>query len=198
MKKSKILTSFIAFAMVAASIPAIAQKLTDPEIASVAVVANQIDIDNAKIAKERSKDTEVLKFAQTMATDHKAVIDKATALVKKLGVTPKDNATSKKLMADAAATHKMLRTKTGHAFNKAYIDNEVSYHKAVIETVEKTLIPDAENKELKELLESALPIFKTHLEHAEMVQKKHMSKMMNEKKEKEEKEEKQEKKKDKY
>ena len=76
-------------------------KLSDPEIASVAVVANQIDINFAKIAKERSKNEEVLKFAQTMTDDHTAIIGQAVALVKKLGVTPKDNSVSEKLLSDA-------------------------------------------------------------------------------------------------
>jgi len=147
-------------------------KLTDPEVASVAVVANQIDISYAEIAKAKSKNDDILQFAQTMANDHKAVIDQAVALVKKLGVTPKDNDLSKKLLAGAEKTKKTLNSKSGDAFNKAYIDNEVSYHKAVISTVENVLIPDAENKELKDLLQNVVPTLKAHLEHAEMVQKK--------------------------
>lgn len=147
------------------------QKLTDPEIASVAVTANQVDIDYAKIAESKSKNAEVIKFAQTMAKDHQSVIDQAVALVTKLGVTPKDNATSQSLKTGEAKTTKMLNSKSGKAFDKAYIDNEVAYHKAVIGTVENVLIKDATNKELKDLLTSAVPLFKAHLAHAEMVQK---------------------------
>jgi putative membrane protein len=157
------------------SIPAFAQennKLSDAEVASVAVTANQIDIDYAAIAKQKSKNANILKFAETMASDHKAIIDQAVALVTKLKVTPKDNAVSQKLRADAVKTKKMLRSKSGNAFNKAYIDNEVAYHKAVINAVENLLIPDASNTELKALLQNVLPILKTHLEHAIMVQKK--------------------------
>ena len=147
------------------------QKLTDPEIASVAVTANQVDIDYAKIAKTKSKNTEVLKFAETMAKDHQAVIDQAVALVTKLSVTPKDNATSKSLVTGQQKTAKMLNSKSGKAFDKAYVDNEVAYHKAVISVVENVLIKDATNTELKDLLQSAVPLFKAHLAHAEMVQK---------------------------
>lgn len=64
-------------------------QLSDPEIASVAVVANQIDISYAEIAIEKSKNKEIKEFATLMMTDHKAVIGQAVALVKKLGVTPK-------------------------------------------------------------------------------------------------------------
>ena len=146
-------------------------KLSDAEVASVAVVANQIDIAYADIAKQKSKDAEILKFAQTMINDHKAVLDQAGALVKKLGVTPKDNDVSKKLLADAENTKKELRSKSDKEFNKAYIDNEVAYHKAVIAAVEGLLIPETENAELKALLQNVVPALKTHLAHAEMVQK---------------------------
>ncbi len=146
-------------------------KLTDPEIASVAVTANQVDIGYADIAQQKSKNADVLKFAQTMKQDHTSVIDQAVALAKKLNVTPKDNAVSQKLNSGAATTKKKLNTKSGAAFDKAYIDNEVSYHKAVINTVENVLIPQTSNAELKQLLQNVVPTLKTHLEHAEMVQK---------------------------
>lgn len=147
------------------------QKLTDPEIASVAVTANQIDIGYAKIALRKTRNADIKKFAETMAKDHQAVIDKAVALVTKLGVTPRDNATTKAFLAGSVKTKAMLNSKRGYAFNKAYIDNEVAYHKAAINEVENVLIPDANNDELKSLLQSAVPLFKEHLAHAEMVQK---------------------------
>jgi len=147
------------------------QKFSDPEIASVAVTANQVDIDYAKIAEKKSTNADVKKFAETMARDHQSVIDQAVALVTKLGVTPKDNATSRSLKATEAKTTKILNSKSGSAFDKAYINNEVAYHKAVIGMVENVLIKNANNKELKDLLTSAVPLFKAHLAHAEMVQK---------------------------
>jgi len=164
----------IAFALFTTTGPAMAQSnpsLTDPEVAHVAVVANQIDIGYADIAIKKSKDGEVVKFAETMKRDHTAVIEQAAALAKKLGVTPKDNAVSQKLLADADKTKKSLNGKSGKAFNKAYIDNEVAYHKAVIGAVEGLLIPETDNAELKQLLQNVVPALKAHLGHAEMVQK---------------------------
>lgn len=165
--------------MFALQSPAMAQdkpKLSDAEVASVAVVANQIDIDYAKIAKAKSKDKEVLKFADMMAKDHQSVIDRAVALVTKLKVTPQENAVGKQLQTDAAKTREMLRSKTGRAFDKAYIDNEVAYHKAVIDAVNGLLIPETENAELKKLLNDVAPVLQMHYEHAQMVQKKFNSK----------------------
>ncbi len=146
-------------------------KLSDAEVASVAVVANQIDIMYADIARERSQNQEILKFAKTMTDDHRAVIGQASALAKKLGVTPLDNDVSRKLLADAETTKKQLRSVSKAAFDKLYIDNEVTYHKAVIGAMENLLIPETENAELKALLGNVVPALKTHLAHAEMVQK---------------------------
>ncbi len=145
--------------------------LTDPEVASVAVTANQIDIDYAAIALKRSSNSEVLNFAKTMTKDHQAVIGQAVELAKKLNVTPRTNDLTKKLLADAEKTKKRLNAQKAGAFDKAYINNEVAYHKAVIDAVEKVLIPETDNAELKSFLETILPALKTHLAHAEMLQK---------------------------
>ena len=136
MKQISTLFTAAVFLFMAGQVHAQTPKLTDPEIASVAVTANQVDINYAKVALEKSKNEDVLKFAKTMQADHQAVIDQAVALVTKLGVTPKDNDVSKKLMADSEATIKTMKTKSGKAFDKAYVDNEVAYHKAVIAAVE--------------------------------------------------------------
>lgn len=146
-------------------------KLSDAEVAHAAVTANQIDIDFAEVAKSKSSNTEILKFAETMRNDHNAVITQAVALATKLGVIMVNNDVSKQLTADAEKTRNMLRTTSKKNFDKVYIDNEVSYHKAVISAVEGLLIPETENSELKELLQNVVRALKTHLEHAEMVQK---------------------------
>ena len=148
-------------------------SLTDAEIASIAVVANQIDIDFAEIAKERSTDEEVLWLARTMATDHQMVIDRAVDLVTRLGVTPEDNAVSQSLNEEARATRERLRNLPQEEFDEEYVENEVAYHEKVIAAVEGLLIPQAENKELKALLEEVLPVLEGHLEHARMIGKNH-------------------------
>lgn len=61
-------------------------QLTDPEIASVAVVANQIDINYAEVALRRSSNESIKEFAHNMKTDYKAVIDRAEVLVTNFGV----------------------------------------------------------------------------------------------------------------
>ncbi|MFD1162090.1 MULTISPECIES: DUF4142 domain-containing protein [Hwangdonia] len=147
-------------------------KLNDSEIASVAVVANQIDIDYAKMAIKRSKNKEVIDFANRMMEDHNAVIQQAVALVTKLGVTPKDNEVSQSLLKQSKETLKKLKKTKKQDFDKTYIDNEVAYHKAVIDAVNGLLIPQAKNAELKNLLEAVVPALEAHLGHAKMARSK--------------------------
>lgn len=146
-------------------------QFNDAEIAAIAVAANQIDIKYAELAVEKSRNKAIIGFANTMISDHKAVIGQAVDLVTKLGVKPQENALSKQLMSDSEDMLKKLNGKKRRAFDKAYIENEVAYHKAVIDAVRNILIPDTENKELKSLLETVLPALETHLEHAESVKK---------------------------
>jgi putative membrane protein len=161
-----------AFAMLlSASCIASAQgsKLTDPQIAHVAYTAGQLDIQAAQQALQKSNNKEVIAFAQNMERDHKAVNDQALALVKKLNVAPEDNDTSKALTKQAADKRAELAKLSGAAFDKAYIDNEVAYHKAVNGALQNTLIPSTTNQELKDLLTTGLKIFQGHEQHAEHV-----------------------------
>jgi putative membrane protein len=146
-----------------------AGKPTDPQIAHIAYTAGQIDIEAAEQALNKSQNKDVREFATDMERDHKAVNDKALALVKKLNVTPEDNNTSKTLSKQAADKRAELAKLNGAAFDKAYIDNEVAYHKTVNSALQNTLIPSASNSELKDLLTTGLKIFQGHQQHAEHV-----------------------------
>lgn len=157
-----LLLSGVAFAQGAA-------KPTDPQIAHIAYTAGQLDIEAAKQALAKTKNKDVRAFAESMVRDHKAVNDQALALVKKLKVTPEDNDTSRSLTKGAAAKHAELAKLSGAAFDKAYVANEIAYHKTVNGALEGLLIPSASNAELKDLLQTGLKLFQGHQQHAEQV-----------------------------
>jgi putative membrane protein len=151
--------------------PALAQgaKPTDPQIAHIAYTAGVIDINAAEQALKKSGNKEVKQFAQDMVRDHEAVNKQALDLVKKLKVTPEDNDTSRTLSKQASDKLAELSKLNGAAFDKAYVANEVAYHKAVNSALETQLIPSASNPELKSLLQTGLKIFQGHQQHAEHV-----------------------------
>jgi putative membrane protein len=147
--------------------------LTDANIAAIVVAANSIDIENGKLALERATAGDIRQFAQTMITDHTGVNKAAVDLVTKLQVTPVDNATSTGLVESANATRASLRARSGADFDRAYITNEVDYHRAVLSAIDDALIPGAKNSELRALLVSVRPAIAAHLQHAESLQQQH-------------------------
>ena len=166
----KVLAITIAGLLFVSAAWASAQAPTDAQIAHIVVTANQVDIDAGKLAESMGSNGDIKKFGQQMVTDHTGVNKQATELVTKLKVTPQDNPTSQSLKAGGEKNIANLKTLKGAAFDKAYIDNEVAYHQAVIDAIDKTLIPSAENAELKALLVKVRPAFVAHLEHAKKLQ----------------------------
>ena len=166
----KFATLVIAGSLVAWSSGASAQQINDAQIASIVVTANQVDIDAGKLAASQSTNSEVKNFGQQMVEAHTGVNKSATELVTKLKVTPQDNPTSQQLKTGGDENVSKLKGLKGAAFDRAYIDHEVAYHQAVLDAVDKTLIPNAKNGELKALLVKVRPAFVAHLEHAKHLQ----------------------------
>jgi putative membrane protein len=164
----------IAFAAAAVlalcGLPAQAAAPNDAQIAQIVVTANQVDIDAGKLAKSKSKNKEVKAFAQQMITDHSGVNKQAVALVKKLKVKPEPSDASKDLKKGGAENITKLKGLKGADFDRAYIDHEVAYHQAVLDTIDNTLIPNAQNAELKDLITKVRPAIAAHLDHAKTIQ----------------------------
>jgi putative membrane protein len=166
--KSSLLAAATAFALAVVATPVLADGgPSDAQIAHIAYTAGALDVAAAKQALAKSNNKQVREFAAEMVRDHEAVNEKALALVKKLGVTPEDNATSQSLSRQAAETHDRLEKLSGKAFDEAYAKNEVAYHGTVNGALKATLIPSADNAELKSLLETGLTLFTEHQHHAE-------------------------------
>jgi putative membrane protein len=158
-----------------AAVPALnaqaaAPDLSDPEVAHVAVTANSIDIELAKFAESRIRNEQVRRFAATMITDHSAVNHQAAALASRLGVTPQDNAVSQSLLKGAAEAQAGIKGLRGIAFDRGYMDREVAYHQAVLDALDRLLIPTTSNADLKKLLEDVRPAIAAHLAHAKKLQ----------------------------
>lgn len=147
-----------------------AASLTDAEIAAIVVAANATDANMGEFAATRATNSAVKEFAKTMTRDHRAVNEQAGALVAKLGVKPVENETSRKLVNDGNAVRAELAKKSGADFDRAYIAHEVAYHQAVIDAVDQTLIPNAQNAELKKLITDVRPALVAHLKHAQQLQ----------------------------
>jgi putative membrane protein len=149
-----------------------APEYTDAQIAHIAVTANSVDSTAGVQALKKATSTEVKDFARTMIRDHGAANKLATALATKLSLTPEDNEKSRALETgyDQSQAELNAPTLTGAAFDKAYIDHEVAYHQAVLDALDNVLIPQADNAELKALLQQIRPNVAQHLVMAQKIQ----------------------------
>ena len=156
-----------ALAPVVASRPA----LDDATIVAIFDAANTWDIEAAAVALKKSHNKDVRSFAQMMDHDHRAVRKMGRDLAKKLNVTPTPPGKDFALyQAHLKAMATLRATKPGPAFDKAYIDNEVAFHQAVIDAVTTTLLPATQNAELKNLETTVAPNFQAHLMAAKKLQ----------------------------
>lgn len=157
--------------LAAAVLPVQAQQgPSDPQIAAIVVTANQVDVDAGKLAKNRTKNKDVRQFAQQMITDHTGVNQQAVALAKKLEVKPEPSDTSRDLQKGGDENVAKLKKLKGARFDKAYVAHEVAYHQAVLDAIDKTLVPSAQNAELKDLIVKVRPAIAAHLDHAKHLQ----------------------------
>lgn len=163
----KLIAAAVAATFALSSASALAQSAPDDaQIAGIVVAANTVDIDAGKLAQKKTKNAEVKKFAKQMVTDHSGVNKQAVALVTRLKVTPQDSDLSKTLKQGGTDNLAKLKGLKGKEFDQAYVAHEVEYHQAVIDALDKTLIPSAKNAELKDTLVKVRPAFVAHLEHA--------------------------------
>jgi putative membrane protein len=168
MKSSFILA--IALLVPTFEVAAAPAKLDDAQIAAIAVAANEVDINAAKLAESKSSNREVKAFAHRMIADHSGVIKEATALVTKLKVTPEENVVSKSVRSDGQKNLDRLGKLDGKPFNKAYIQDEIVFHRQVLDLIDQRLLPSAKNEELQALLVKVRAAVASHLEHAEKIQ----------------------------
>jgi putative membrane protein len=141
--------------------------LSDTEIAHVAYVADNIDIRYGHLALALSSNQVVRDFAASMVNDHTAVNEQALELLDKLGAAPQDNFLSQKLQADAEKIIDEMSKLRGSAFDRYYANNELAYHKAVVQLVETAFVPNIDHPEVKELFVAGLELFKAHEGHAQ-------------------------------
>ena len=168
--KFSLLAAAAAFAVATAAAPVLADSgPTDAQIAHIAYTAGALDVAAAKQALAKSQNAEVRSFAEVMVRDHEAVNVQALALVKKLGVTPDGQCHQRGAHKQAAETHDRLDKLSGAAFDRAYVKNEAAFHQTVNGALKTTLIPSADNGELKSLLETGLTLFGEHQAHAEQL-----------------------------
>ncbi|MGA9837300.1 MAG: DUF4142 domain-containing protein [Gemmatimonadaceae bacterium] len=140
--------------------------LDDPTIVAIFDAANTWDMQTGALAAKKGTTKEIRDFGAMLERDHTKVRQMGRDLAKKLAVTPtppKDFA----MAADHAAAMKTLEAAQGKAFDRAFLEHEVAYHRAVIDALNGTFLPAIQNEELKSLVKEVVPAFDAHLKAAQ-------------------------------
>lgn len=162
--------SFLALATLGSALIAVptlaAQGPDDPTIVAIFDAANTVDIETGQLAAERGQSEKVRAFGRMLVNDHTNVRQMGRDLAAKLGVRPTPPADSSAAVAHRNAMNR-LRGLSGEAFDRAFLEHEVAFHKAVIDAVTTTLLPAIDNAELKALVQQVAPAFVGHQKAAE-------------------------------
>lgn len=139
-----------------------AKALDDATIVAIFDAANTVDIETGQLAAERGQSKEVRDFGAMLVRDHRMVRQLGRDLAAKLKVTPTPPANDQAAV-DHAAAMKRLRGLSGAAFDRAFLQHEVDFHKAVIDAVNTTLMPAIRNAEVKAMVAKVAPAFQGHM-----------------------------------
>lgn len=141
-------------------------ELSDEQIAAVTDIANTAEIEQAKLARTKSKNAEVQKFSAMMIAHHGEAKQKQA----KLKIKTADSPVSVKLLEDGNKTLTSLKEAKGADFDRRYFEAQVEGHQAVLDTLNKELLPNVKSPELKAYLEEIKPKVEQHLEAAHKAQ----------------------------
>jgi putative membrane protein len=148
------------------SAPERARALDDPTIVAIFDAANTWDMETGALAARKGTTKEVRDYGEMIARDHAAVRQMGRDIATKLHVTPtppKDFGMAK----DHAAAMKSLEAAQGKAFDRAFLQHEVAFHRAVIDAINTTLLPSLHNEEVKDLVKKVAPAFDAHMQAAQ-------------------------------
>jgi putative membrane protein len=151
--------------------PTAAPAMTDANIFAVLDAANVADSSDGSVAATKGTSADVKAFGRDMVKDHHALRADGQALAKKLNVTPEMPAGDNSPAAAAAWHDSLVAMPKGAAFDKAYIDHEVTAHEQVLQKAQAAEAA-AQNAELKAMLPKAAAKVQEHLDHAKQIQTK--------------------------
>ena len=147
-----------------------AQTMTDPQITQLMKTANEAEIDMAKVAKSKTDNKQVKDFAKMMIDDHEKNEKDDKKVAKEIKVKPEETDTSKSMKKDSEQKISDLKKLKGKDFDKAYIDEQVTMHQALLDDLNQKLIPAAQSPDLKNYLETTKTHVEEHLSKAKEIQ----------------------------
>ncbi|WP_425916421.1 DUF4142 domain-containing protein [Acinetobacter sp. TSRC1-2] len=144
------------------------ERLTDSQVIKVLSTANNGEIIQAKTALPKLKMDQTRKYAQLMINAHSSNEKKGQALASRLKLTPQASNISTSLQNESDKMTEKL-SQSSAATDKDYMMSQVKVHRKVLMIIDKQLIPNAKNSELKNMLTQTRTTVAKHLQMAEQI-----------------------------
>lgn len=148
--------------------PGTGGTLTDAGILSRIAVANQMEVQEARLAQEQAQSAGVKELARTLERDHAMSLDKVRALQQQVG---QDSPEARKdALEQAPDKNADLAGKTGAEFDEAFLARQKKLHEENIQAFEGEFSSAARNAEVRTLIQQTLPTLRQHLSMIERLQ----------------------------
>jgi putative membrane protein len=147
-----------------------ARDLSEGDILGVTRAVNQGEVQQSQLARSRARSEDVRQFADQMITQHQNFMQQDHQFATRTGVAPQPSTLSRQLEQSASSTMRTLEGATANDFDRQYIDAQIRGHEQAIETISGTLLPSAQNGELRQSLMNVRTAAEQHLQHARAIQ----------------------------
>jgi putative membrane protein len=134
--------------------------------------ANAGEMEQARSALQKAKNARVKRFADMMLKDHGDADNKGNEVASRAKVSPAPSDISKTVSSDAGQVASSLRAqKAGADFDSLYIESQVKQHSALLDIIDKQLLPNAKNADVREFVQTIRAKVESHLKEAQDIQK---------------------------
>jgi putative membrane protein len=138
----------------------------EPEAAQILRAINENEIATGRVARERSQNLDILRYAAVMIADHEGMTQLIDSMVPP--ISDSVNAESRALRtAGTALVDSLWRMEGG--FNNTYITGQIAAHEQALLLLDTAIIPSARNPRLKKLLRDLRPAVVAHLLRARQI-----------------------------
>ena len=148
---------------------AVRPTLTDANILAILEAANRDEIMEGKLAQQRAMNPEVRLYASRITQEHQTLLEQSSNLASRLNITPTLPPGDRELTSEYQVDIESLKSKSGEAFDRAYLEHKIQMHEQVLRRVEvlpwKRSIPNAD------LVAQVQPGIRAHLKAARDLQR---------------------------
>jgi putative membrane protein len=133
-----------------------AEPLSSGEILQVLEAVNQGEIEQARLALAKSDNPHVEEVAERMIQEHMLSNERVASLAQEKSIDMQDSQLSEDMLTRAQEIRAELGELSGHEFDRVYLQHQIALHDHALHTVRTHLLPNADEQDVRELLNAVV------------------------------------------